>query len=135
MTDVGSILLAMQLMALVDVINDPVFWQNGGWNQPIPAVPKTFNTLMQRDSIVTITWTLAALQRNGFTREAFLTNEAALGNAFRIWIDFVLLRVVGGVAFAQVTQTDIDVIDIARQCWFTGLLVCTCRYIYSQYNR
>jgi hypothetical protein len=58
-SDFMALLLASQLIGLLGVINNPEFIQNGGWFQPIPAIPSTLNDLVQRISTFAILWGIA----------------------------------------------------------------------------
>jgi hypothetical protein len=40
-TDIFAIVIACQLMGLIDVLNNPIFWENGGWIQPILLADST----------------------------------------------------------------------------------------------
>lgn len=59
-TDFLALILASQLIGLLDVINSPEFTENGGWFQPIPAVPSTLDDLVQRISSFGISWAIAS---------------------------------------------------------------------------
>mmetsp|Transcript_15394 Transcript_15394/g.21448 ORF Transcript_15394/g.21448 Transcript_15394/m.21448 type:complete len:213 (+) Transcript_15394:172-810(+) len=135
MGDIISILMASQMMGLLDVLNDPVFWQSGGFNQPIPAIPSTLPTLIQRDSLLSLSWLPAALSRKGFQYETIATNTTTLRTTAIIWITFVFLRVGAELGLASATHSSMDTLEVARQCWFVALFVGTFRYIYGQYNR
>ncbi|MGK3739892.1 MAG: hypothetical protein ACI8RD_003861 [Bacillariaceae sp.] len=58
-TDFMALILASQLIGLLGVINNPEFIQNGGWFQPIPAIPSTLDDLVQRISTFAILWGIA----------------------------------------------------------------------------
>jgi hypothetical protein len=59
-SDFLAVILASQLIGLLDIVNSPEFIQNGGWFQPIPAVPSTLDDLVQRISFFGITWAIAS---------------------------------------------------------------------------
>jgi hypothetical protein len=58
-SDFMALILASQLIGLLGVTNDPEFIQNGGWFQPIPAIPSTLDDLVQRISTFAILWGIA----------------------------------------------------------------------------
>ena len=59
-SDFLALLLASQLIGLLEVVNDPEFIRNGGWFQSIPAVPSTLDELVQRISTFAILWAAAS---------------------------------------------------------------------------
>ena len=44
-TDVFAVVIACQLLGLLDVLNDTTFWINGGWFQPITPITTESSTL------------------------------------------------------------------------------------------
>ena len=59
-SDFFALIIASQLIGLLDVVNNPEFIENGGWFQPIPAVPSTLDDLIQRISSFGILWALSS---------------------------------------------------------------------------
>lgn len=132
--DVISIALASQLLGLADTLNDPEFWQQGGWLQPISTTESTLPTLVQRDSILTICWLLAALTWKGYNnKEDESTDEVQL--ILQIATSFCALRVALGFVVSMLGHADFGVWDSIRQCYFTIILVGSFRFLYSQYIR
>lgn len=131
--DVVSIALASQLLGLADVLNDPTFWQQGGWFQPISPADSTSTlpTLVQRDSILTICWVLSALGWKGYNDGG----EEELETSVRIGVSFIVLRLALRLAMSFVDLADFDVWDSIRQCYFAIILVGSFRFLYSQYIR
>jgi len=129
--DVVSIALASQLLGLVDVLNDPTFWQQGGWLQPISTTESTLPILVQRDSILSICWLIAALGWKGYNDD----NGSDLQRTVQIAAGFCVLRVALGFAVSLLGHADFVLWDIVRQCYFTIILVGTFRFLYSQYIR
>ena len=58
-SDFMALILASQLIGLLGVITSPEFIQNGGWFQPISAIPSTLDDLVQRISTFGIVWGIA----------------------------------------------------------------------------
>lgn len=123
--------------------NSPFFFKSGilplersgGFYQPIPGVPSTLTALVQRDSLLSLSWLPAALSRKGFQYECISSDKTALRKTAEIWIAFVLLRLGGEIALTFTTDYSIDTLEAVRQCWFVALFVGAFRYIYGQYNR
>jgi len=59
-SDFFALIIASQLIGLLDVVNNPEFIENGGWFQPIPAVPSTLDDLIQRISSFGILWAISS---------------------------------------------------------------------------
>ena len=134
--DICGIVIASQLMGLLDVLNDPSFSSNGGWAQPVPAVPSTLGELIQRFSILSFSWIAVALARgNAFDSKVNETPEVAVKTTLRIWVDFCMLQILLGVAIPYTTGVDIDFGEILRRCYFTGLAIPTFRFLFVQYIR
>jgi hypothetical protein len=134
--DVFAIAIASQLMGLLDILNDPEFVKNGGWFQPIPAVPATLDVLIERFSILSLSWLAAALARKGsFSKDSVATDEAAIKNSLRILLDFVVLRGLIGLLFSQVAGSDPNLLSLLRDFYFVGLAVTGLRFLYGQYFR
>ena len=132
--DVISIALASQLLGLADTLNDPNFWQQGGWLQPISTTEFTLSTLVQRDSILTICWLISALAWEGYSIDDNTTEESQ-SSIVSIAATFCVLRVALGFVMSIVGHVDLDVWDSIRQCYFAILLVGSFRLLYSQYTK
>lgn len=132
--DVISILLTAQLLGLADVLSDPSFWSDGGFLQPV-GMPSTLPTLVRRDSEMSIAWVLAALKNSGYSLSAVADDSSAIKCAVSIWVDYCSLRIVYALGTAFAAHVPVNGWDLMRQCWFTVLMLCTFRIIYSQNNR
>lgn len=131
--DVVSIAMASQLLGLADTLNDPKFWQQGGWFQPMSAMESTLPTLVQRESILTICWLLSALAWKGYNANETETHQSSIAS---IAVTFCGLRVALGLAMSVLGgHVDFDVWDSIRQCYFAIVLVGSLRFLYSQYIR
>ena len=128
--DVVSIALASQLLGLVDVLNDPSFWQQGGWFQPMSTTQSTLPVMVQRDSVLTICWLLSALGLKGYN-----DSETDTSTLVQTAVSFCVVRVALGLGMSVVGHTDLGLWDSIRQCYFTIMLVGSFRFLYSQYTR
>lgn len=143
--DICTILMACQLLGLVDVFNRPEFWANGGFNQPIGLGPpdpitgaSTLVKLVQRDSVMSISWVLAALKNNGYDYAAIADNRSAVRATLAIFVDYCALLglyTFGTVVWAKGGGGTGDVVEFIRQAWFTILMMGGFRVTYSQFNR
>jgi hypothetical protein len=134
--DIVAIFLASQLMGLLDVVNDPDFVRNGGWFQPIPAVPSTLGVLIERISTLSLVWILSALsEENSFSYTAVESEKASILMAFSIVVNFVALRLLLGWTLAFATNADFNFGILLRDCYFVTLLLPGFRFLYSQYVR
>ena len=59
-SDFLAVILASQLIGLLDVVNNPTFIQNGGWFQPVLVAPTTLDDLVQRISSSAIIWAISS---------------------------------------------------------------------------
>ena len=141
--DAFAILLASQLMGLLDVVNDPHFAQAGGWLQPIPAVPSTLGILVQRVALLGVLWIVAST-----TVSMDDTNRKGTENTFPSWNDgkplaiFASLRVVVGAIYtilSSSSSTDTLLPDSTdwlasslRDGYFVALFVVTLRFLYKK---
>jgi len=135
--DIIGCLVSCELLGLADVMSDNQFWLNGGFFQPLLAVPITLGTLVQRDSVTSVAWILAALVKNGYSESAVFSDDSStLKCAATIWLDYCSIRIVLALlSSALLTHLPVDGLDLARQCWFTACVLLTFRYIFSKYSR
>lgn len=129
--DVLAIFLSCQLMGLLDVLNDPSFWSNGGLLQPIPMIPATLDTLVQRTSAMSVSWIAAGILTGGYERKAVVGSFVATSG--RLVAVYTVVRVV--LALAAASGEGIDMFDLIRQCYYPLLLNSAFRYIYSKSSR
>jgi hypothetical protein len=134
--DIVAIVLASQLMGLLDVFNDPEFVRNGGWFQPIPAVPSTLGVLIERISTLSLVWILSALsEENSFSYTAVESEKTSILMALSIVVNFIALRLLLGWTLAFATNADFNFGILLRDCYFVALLLPGFRFLYSQYVR
>ena len=143
--DICILLMACQLLGLADVLNQPEFWSNGGFIQPIGLGPpdpvtgeSTLVKLVQRDSIMSISWVLAALKNNGYDYAAIKDNRSAVKSTLLVFLDYCALLGLYtlGMAYWMKEGRGIgDVVEFLRQAWFTVLMMGGFRLTYSQFNR
>jgi hypothetical protein len=135
--DLFAIAIASQLMGLLDVVNDPIFYLKGGWTQPLPVVPSTLDVLVGRFSLLSVIWILVGIfRKDAFVAKSVETDKMAIQKALRILVDFSLIRVAFAVAIGCANNYGGDIgIEIAtalRQCYFVGLGIPAMRFLYSQ---
>ena len=142
--DIVAIILASQLIGLLDIINDPDFIQAGGWFQPLPTMPTTLNTLVQRIATLCFTWilstvvTLNIIINNESTQTKQQLQEQSIWTKHE-WIIltiFTLLRVIIGLTSTSVestTTTNVIIIESLRDSYFAGLFTLTLRFLYNKY--
>lgn len=134
--DVFAIVLASQLMGLLDAVNAPDFARNGGWSQPLPSVPSTLGVLVERISTLSVIWIFSALsEEDSFSFAAVENEKNAVLMALSIAVNFAALRFLLGGAVAFSTHTDFNIGIQLRDCYFVVLLLPAFRYFYSQYVR
>lgn len=123
--DILAIVVASQLIGLVDVLNDASFWENGGFSQPLPAVPATLDDFVQRTSSGCVCWILSTLLVSH-------DNWIEIPRLAKIIVAFVLLQF--GLAFAvsKVMALSVDPLLLARDCYFVTIMITGFRYFYGK---
>jgi hypothetical protein len=142
--DTFAIMIACQLMGLVDVLNDPEFSRSGGWLQPIPLVPPTLGYLVERIALFAFIWFPVSVIRfsaGSLSSSAPMDGKNVGGNAddggTRLGIQTVALfsvaRIALAVASSAMTHSNLDPIDTLRDCYFVALATISFRFLYRQY--
>eukprot|EP00980_Cylindrotheca_fusiformis_P028979 scaffold22681_cov146-Cylindrotheca_fusiformis.AAC.11 len=134
--DLFAIVLASQLMGLLDVLNDPSFVKNGGWLQPVPTIPTTLGVLVERICTLSVIWIISAMsEEKSFSYSAVENEKTSILMALSIALNFVALRLLVGWILSLATSLDFNIGIQLRDCYFVVLLVPTFRYFYCQYVR
>ena len=135
--DIVSMLLTCQLLGLVDVLNTPEFWMNGGFVQPVDLSPNglsTLSTLVRRDSMMSISWILSAIKNNAYFLGTVVDDITAIKCSLTIFTDYCSLLIIFALSIAFATNAPVDAVEILRQSYFTLLILCTFRVIYGRFN-
>jgi hypothetical protein len=143
-TDVFAIAMACQLMGLIDVLNDPTFWDSGGWLQPV-VVPTTLPTFIQRFSINTVLFiAVPFVFRTGANQSeiALASSKSVRTTMLQTIAIFTLIRVVVGLSIILLLRPSSDdnsILDLLgtvtmllRECYFVGITTTTGRYVYQK---
>ena len=146
--DLVGLLLASQLMGLLDVLNDSNFWQTGGWLQPITldSSASSVSTLTQRFATTACLYVAGAFGCGAFSmtpieNEGASVIKMALQKALQGTAGFFFLRVVlaiGMVALGQRQEHELalSIQDVLRDTYFVALATASTRYfVYNFYNR
>ena len=135
--DLFAILIASQLLGLLDVINDPEFSRNGGWLQPIPAMPSTLNALIEKTALLSLIWfPLSTIRIPSFTTNPENASDSnGLDEALKTVTLFCVFRLGAAAAISSISSVDFDGFDVLRDCYLVGLATVSFRFLYSQYIR
>jgi hypothetical protein len=138
--DIISLLLACQLMGLVDVLNTPEFWISGGFAQPVDLSPEggstsTLGTLVKRDSVMSIAWVVSSIKNRGYTLGTIVDDLTAIKCSFAIFLDYCSILIIFALVQAFGTNASVNAIEIVRQSYYTILMICSFRFIYGRVNR
>lgn len=140
--DLFSILLSSELIGLIDVLNDPNFFQSGGFSQSIfasfgPDAPSTLGILVQRVSILSISWVLSSIKNKRYTSSnvSYDNEKQNIRYLLITLIDYCLLRIFLGIILAYTLHTGINGVDILREIWFTSLTAIGFQKINKLINR
>ncbi len=145
-SDFLALILASQLIGLLNVLNSPEFVANGGWFQPIPAVPSTLDDLVQRISVFGVTWAIASAS------VVFFANTKALGKISSEDSDtFIILKknfqtlavfgvllflgngILPGLGDANGNIDGNPWLEVLRNCYYVGLSTSGLRFLYGRY--
>lgn len=122
--DLVAIVVACQLIGLIDVLTDDSFWANGGFAQPVPTMPTTLGMFVQRTSTGCICWILASLTGSN---QSSVSNVSKIAGAFAL----VQLGLAFGVSQAGISS-NFDPFLVARDCYYAVILVAGWRYFASR---
>ena len=134
--DLGAILIASQLMGLLDVVNDPEFSRSGGWLQPIPAAPSTLKALVDKITMLSILWfPLSTIRLPSFSSSSLDESGevGGIGKVVKTVALFSVFRLGVAVAFSNFSAVNFDLFDVLRDCYLVGLATVTFRFLYRQY--
>jgi hypothetical protein len=142
--DMFAIVIACQLMGLVDIVNDPEFSRSGGWLQPIPLIPSTLGILVQRIVLFAFIWiplsfirlpTMALMDdaSKAKVREQFDDPQPGIRLAIQTAVLFSVARIAMAVAISPMSLSHLDAIDTLRDCYFVTLTTVSFRFVYRQY--
>lgn len=119
-------------LGLSDVLDDAKFWQDGGWWQPIPAVPTSLPKLVQRIAIDgSLVTALAAVLRlsaedSVSSVSAILSSIVRLGIAFGVAKALIMICASLPVLLDPSSSTTVSttVLEALRETYFilTGIL-------------
>jgi hypothetical protein len=115
--DLVGVAIACQLLGLVDVLTDRSFWAQGGWLQPIPAIPTSLSVLVQRISENALVVTACSFFVGGYQSESVASIERLQWIGIRTTLLYGLLRVLLGVGIAYMIGTPLDAIPTAATAW------------------
>jgi hypothetical protein len=121
--DIVAILVASQLIGLLDSLNDDLFWEHGGFAQPLPIVPHTLGTFVQRTSLGCVCWIIPSF---------VLSNQATIPSSAKTIVVFVALQL--GLTFAINNGSSFELFVVLRDCYFVTIVVVGWRYFYRICN-
>jgi hypothetical protein len=116
-TDIFAILIACQLMGLLDVLNDSTFWMNGGWFQPIIIVSTESSTLpifLQRVASNTVCYVLITF--------IFVQENYEIGTALRSSESIIQPVSLVDYIGSTINHTD-EFIETLRESYFMAITI------------
>lgn len=125
--DVMSILVSNQLRGFNDVIEDPSFWADGGFTQPIfsPSAHNTLTTFVQRDCILTGLWLAVAYGYGAYANE-----KISLKSVGYIVFTFCILRLLLDVSLSSFSVSSMDLMSTFKDLWYAIVIVLAFRFVY-----
>jgi hypothetical protein len=152
--DLVGMLIAFQLLGLVNAVNAPDFYRNGGWLQPpLSSIldedhgsSSTLASVAGRFALNAIVWILAAVSAPTELKTPYQNrrqdknnNNDTLfsGSELGILLGwFCLLRVLAAFSIASVTQQEPPAFEmILQECYFVGLGIVTTRFLVERSRR
>ncbi|KAG7360845.1 hypothetical protein IV203_035944 [Nitzschia inconspicua] len=153
LVDGVAIVLASQLIGLLDILNNPEFVANGGWFQPLPAVPSSLGLLVQRIASLGTEWILAvvivtdlfgkspdkpAREDDDNKTTVIKMNDwlvLAVFCGLRLLVGFLVSSsfLADGTMNTLVEESNDWLLTSLRDCYYVGLLMLSLRYLYRLY--
>jgi hypothetical protein len=132
--DLLFLLMINFLLQIANEVSNSNFWSNGGFGQPI-AMPTSLMTVIDRDSKMSISWVLAAIWNRSYSSSSISDDKTAIKIALQVWVDYCSLRILLelGESFLF-THSSISIWIIAREFWFTAVVMSFFRWAYSRFR-
>lgn len=132
--DLLFILIINFLLQIASEVGDPVFWQNGGFFQPV-TMPTTLLAVMVRDSKMSIAWVLAAIWRRSYSSSSVADDETSVKIALQIWVDYCSLRILLELGESLLlTHSGINVWMLGQEAWYTAIVMAFFRLAYGRFR-
>lgn len=131
--DMFAILVACQLIGLLEILNDPEFGRNKGWLQPIPAVPSTLGFLVQRIVLFSSLWFPLSLVRTFKNQKSNASGDGWIGPVLQTITYFSVIRVAIAVVSSLTLSGEIHWFEALRDAYVMGLGVVSFRFLYDRY--
>jgi hypothetical protein len=127
--DLFAIVTACQLLGLQDAVDNPDFFKNGGWLQPI-TWPSTISTLITRISESALVWILAAIAGRAYNERAMESSTVAVTTAVKTAVLFGITRLLLAalVSTSTIHMRGWDGTEILRECYFVAVATIGARY-------
>lgn len=130
--DIFAIVLACQLLGLQDVLDNPTFWTNGGWLQPI-SFPHSLPTLVSRICINSVEWVAAGLLCRNWGATKSSSDTVLSGLRVAGW--FLCVRLSLDIAASAVHLYDWNLIEGIRSVYFIAVIVIGVRFLLNRLSR
>lgn len=142
--DLLSLALASQMLGLLDILDNPTFWANGGWFQPVTveSSTSTLPKLVERFSTMSALYLVVAVglgnlqsprNNNNDDSSTILANSndnlSILSRTVQSALAFAVLRGLLAVGVAVATKQDVAITDVLRETYFLALAIGASRYI------
>jgi hypothetical protein len=132
--DLLAIVVACQLIGLIDVLNDSHFWDQGGFAQSIPAVPSTLGTFVQRVSLSCLCWIVASL--GVAAKDNNRDGAVTIGGTAQVVTIFLASQLALAYLMGGDTTFGGDsapLVLVLRDCYIITIVAAGWRYFYKQF--
>jgi len=136
--DLLAFLIVCELIGLTDILISSGFWKQGGFLQPVTISSfSNMELLIKRDSLMSICWILSSIYNRGYSYSAISSDVSVLKSSFTIFTDYCSLLILSALGMAVLGGggVPVDVFELAREAWFTILVLGGFRYAYSYSQR
>jgi hypothetical protein len=132
--DLLFLLMTNFLLQIANEVSDADFWTNGGFGQPM-TMPTSLLAVIVRDSKMSISWILGALWNRAYSSSSVSDDKTAVKVALQVWVDYCSLRILLELGESWLfTHSTISVWIIAREVWYTAIVMAFFRWAYSRFR-
>lgn len=140
LTDLVGVLVACQIIGLLDVLNDPSFYDNGGWLQPIPSFPSSLPTLVQRIAFYSTLFVsssplLGFYKQNLNVIKSHAEIQTAIAFSFVGFLGATIIAASSLGGYSEFFQSAYGSFGAMRDCYVIVLVTWAARFLYRSLFR
>uniref|UniRef100_A0A7S1BGV6 Transmembrane protein 147 n=1 Tax=Corethron hystrix TaxID=216773 RepID=A0A7S1BGV6_9STRA len=128
--DVLVLFVSGLAVALSNVVSDPSFAASGGWTQPIPLIPLSLGSTINKVSVMGLAWIVAAIKSNAYSASATSEFNIALKCVVSVWVDYCSIQVIITLGVAFLNHASADGENLLLQLVYTFTFMSFWRVLY-----